>query len=118
MTNGINNVSGYGNYGLGGYMPQKKEETANENPTPVVANNQETQVDPAKVMDFLAANNYFIAPMETTAVPEADEATRANVENYMENFEMIMGVIIEEFGEELAPYVMDVAMDYLMDLAA
>mgnify|MGYP003307800736 CR=1 FL=1 len=31
---------------------------------------------------------------------------------------MIYGVIVEEFGPELAPDVMDVAMDYLMGLAA
>ena len=31
---------------------------------------------------------------------------------------MIYGVIVEEFGEELAPYVMDIAMDYIMGMAA
>ena len=36
----------------------------------------------------------------------------------MENFEMIYGVIVEEFGEELAPMVMDMTMDHLMGVAA
>ena len=120
MTNGINNVSGFGNYGVGGYIPNRigKETNNNEAQQVAVQNQAETQVDPSKVMEFLSANNYFVAPVETAGVANVDEATRGRVESYMENFEMIYGVIVEEFGEELAPMVMDMAMDHLMGMAA
>lgn len=121
MTDGIGRIFGGNNYGVGGYVPQRKEEDAPQNAAaqaPAQAS-AETQVDPSKVMDFLAANNFFVAPVETTpVVGNVDDATRARVEGYMENFELIYGVIVEEFGEELAPDVMDMAMDYLMGMAA
>ena len=120
MTDGIGRIFGGNSYGVGGYAPQRKEDEAPQNAaaqTPA-QNYEETQVDPTKVMDFLAANNFFVAPVETKGAGEVDEATRTRVEGYMENFEMIYGVIVEEFGEELAPYVMDIAMDYLMGMAA
>ena len=118
MTDGIGRIFGGNNYGVGGYLPQRKEESNYEVAQAPAQNYEETQVDPSKVMDFLAANNFFVAPVETKAPGEVDEATRARVEGYMENFEMIYGVIVEEFGEELAPDVMDMAMDYLMGMAA
>ena len=69
-------------------------------------------------MDFMAANNFFVAPVETAPAGEVDAATQERIAGYMENFEMIYGVIVEEFGEELAPEVMDFCMDYLMQVAA
>ncbi len=119
MTDGIGRIFGGNNYGVGGYVPQRKEDaTQNTVPQAPVNNAEETQVDPSKVMDFLASNNFFVASVDTKEVPEVDEAMRGRVEGYMENFEMIYGVIVEEFGEELAPTVMDIAMDYLMGMAA
>ncbi len=120
MTDGIGRIFGGNNYGVGGYVPRRNEEEAPQNNSQApVQNYEETQVDPSKVMDFLAANNFFMAPVEANPTTgEVDEATRTRVEGYMENFEMIYGVIVEEFGEELAPYVMDIAMDYLMGMAA
>ena len=119
MTNSVNGIGGnsysWGNYGS---QPQGEDVSNNSTPQPPVNNYEETQVDPAKVMDFLAANNFFVAPVETKGAGEVDDATRTRVEGYMENFEMIYGVIVEEFGEELAPAVMDFAMDYLMGMAA
>ena len=119
MTDGIGRIGG-SNYGYAGYgLPRHGEETP-KNPTaePTVNNYEDTQVDPSKVMDFLAANNFFVAPVETAVTGEVDAATQDRIAGYMENFEMIYGVIVQEFGEELAPAVMDVAMDYLMGLAA
>ena len=115
--NNIGGINGYGNYGLGGYVPRRggndgPEENAAENVG--VNNAADTQVDPAKVMDFLTANNYFVAPANTKSANAVDAATQARVEDYMANFEMIYGIVVEEFGEELAPDVMDVAMDHLM----
>ena len=119
MTDGIGRIGG-SNYGYAGYgLPRQSEETPKEVVAEHVVNNyEETQVDPSKVMDFLAANNYFVAPVETKPVGEVDAATQERIEGYMENFEMIYGVIAKEFGEELAPTVMDFVMDYLMDMAA
>ena len=119
MTDGIGRIFGGNNYGVGGYVPQRKEEAGADVANTPAQNFEETQVDPSKVMDFLAANNFFMAPVEAKPVTgNVDDATRTRVEGYMENFEMIYGVIVEEFGEKLAPDVMDIAMDYLMGLAA
>ena len=120
MTDGIGRIFGGNSYGVGGYVPQRKEEETSQNAAAKAPaqNYEETQVDPSKVMDFLSANNFFVAPVETKPVGDVDDATQARVEGYMENFEMIYGVIVEEFGEELAPDVMDVAMDYLMGMVA
>ena len=119
MTDGIGRIGG-SNYGYAGYGLPSQGEEAPKNPAAetVVNNYEETQVDPTKVMDFLAANNYFIGPVETKPVGEVDEATQERIAGYMENFELIYGVIVQEFGEELAPDVMNIAMDYLMGLAA
>ncbi len=120
MTDGIGRLSGYGNYGVGGYMPQRREDVSKEaNPQEqaLVNNYEETQVDPSKVMDFLASNNFFVAaPQAAAEVGEVDAATQDRVAGYMEQFEMIYGVVQEEFGEELAPAVMDVVMDKLMGM--
>ena len=114
----INRIFGNNNYGFG-FGAKKQEEPKEAEVKEAVKDYKETQVDPSRVMDFLAANNFFVAPVESKSVAgEVDAATRARVEGYMENFEMIYGVIVEEFGEELAPDVMDMAMDYLMGMAA
>ena len=121
MTDGIGRIFGGNSYGVGGYVPQQKggEVAENNVAQPQAQNYEETQVDPSKVMDFLAANNFFVAPTkEAASTGEVDAATQERIAGYMENFEMIYGVIVEEFGEELAPDVMDIAMDYLMGMAA
>ena len=119
MTDGIGRLSGYGNYGVGGYMPQKRGDVSKEaNPQEqgFVNNYDETQVDPSKVMDFLASNNFFVASPSVGSAEGLDAATQDRVAGYMEQFEMIYGVVQEEFGEELAPAVMDVVMDKLMGM--
>ena len=118
MTDGIGRIFGGNSYGVGSYVPQRNEESKKEVPQAPVQNYEETQVDPAKVMDFLAANNYFVAPAETKATGEVDLSTQERVVGYMEKFEIIYGVIAQEFGEELAPAVMDLVMDRLMGMAA
>lgn len=120
MTDGIGRLSGYGNYGVGGYVPQRRGDVSKEaNPqdSALVNNHEETQMDPSKVMEFLASNNFFVAaPAAGAEVGEVDDATQDRVAGYMEQFEMIYGVVQEEFGEELAPAVMDVVMDKLMGM--
>ena len=126
MTDGIGRLSGYG-YGIGGFMPRNnKEDVAkNDQQQAPVADNKpaETQVDPSKVMAFLANNNYFVAPQTTKEAADVDgagavdAATQDRVAGYMERFEMIYGIVQEEFGEELAPAVMDIVMDRLMGMA-
>ena len=119
MTDGIGRIGG-SNYGWVGFGPQKQgDDVSNEpNNAAPAPNYDETQVDPNKIMEFMANNNFFIAPAEATPVGDVDAATQERIAGYMENFEVIYGVIAEEFGEELAPMVMDFVMDYLMDMAA
>ena len=118
MTDGIGRIGG-SNYGYVGFGPQKKgNETAEYTAAQPQVTNNETQVDPAKVMDFMAANNFFVAPTETKGVGDVDVVTQERIQGYMENFEFIYGLIAEEFGEELATAVMDICMDYLMGMAA
>lgn len=123
MANNIGGINGYGNYGVGGYVPQRRggdeAAQAQAQEQPVVNNFEETQVDPSKVMDFLANNNFFVAqtnaPAHVTGV-ETDPTVADRVAGYMENFETIYAVIEEEFGAELAPTVMDMVMDRLMGM--
>ena len=120
MADGIGRI-GNSNYGYVGFGPQKRDDETSSQNKPAEApavNYEETQVDPSKVMEFMANNNFFVAPVETHKVGEVDEATENRIAGYMENFETIYGVIVEEFGEELAPFVMDVVMDNLMGMAA
>ena len=121
MADGISRLSGYGNYGVGGYVPQRRNEMQKEGKVQdgqVPAHNyEETQVEPSKVMDFLSSNNFFIATPKATDVEGVDTATQDRDAGYMEQFEMIYGVVQEEFGEELAPSVMDVVMDKLMGMS-
>ena len=119
MTNGINGIGG-NPYSWGSYasQPQGEDVSNNPNPQPPANNYEETQVDPSKIMDFMAANNIFVTPAETTKVGEVDVATQERVANYMENFEIYYGMIAEEFGEENAPMVMDFVMDKLIGMAA
>ena len=120
MTDGIGRLSGYGNYGVGGYVPQRRHDVSQDGKAQEQTstnNYEETQVDPSKVMEFLASNNYFVAPASASEVGEVDAATQDRVAGYMEQFEMIYGIVQEEFGEELAPSVMDVVMDRLIGMA-
>jgi len=119
MTNGVNGVNGgYGNsynFGLGA---RREEEAPQNKPAEVPVNNyEETQVDPNKVMEFLAKNDYFVTPAKVNGA-QVDAATEDRVAGYMEKFEMIYGIVVDEFGEDLAPDVMDAVMDRLMGLAA
>ena len=119
MTDGIGRIFGGNSYGVGGYVPHRNGDATKDADVPAsVFKPEETQVDPSKVMDFLASNNFFVAPVDDAAVGEVDDATKERIGGYMENFEMIYGVIVEEFGEELAPTVMDLVMDHFMSVAA
>jgi len=125
MADGIHGI-GYGNTsGIGGgYVPQRKGDDVDaqeQNQAHQQFNYEETQVDPSKVMDFLATNNYFM-PVQVEAKPAAEVGTvGADVEEriagYMERFEEIYAIVEQEFGVELAPLVMDLVMDKLMGMA-
>ena len=118
MTDGIGRLSGYGNYGVGPYVPQRRngdvQKEGQQQEQTLANNHAETQVDPSKVMDFLASNNLVV---DVNGAENVDAATQERVAGYMEQFEMIYGIVQEEFGEELAPAVMDVVMDKLMGMA-
>lgn len=119
MVESVNN-SGYSyssninSYGARGNQNENTKDTENKNVPPKDYN--ETQVDPSKVMDFLANNNFFIAAPQTTEVGEVDAATQDRIAGYMEQFEMIYGIVQEEFGEEYADRVMNLVMNKLMGM--
>ena len=123
MTDGIGRIFGGNSYGVGGYVPQRKDESADaqvQKQAQPQNNFEETQVDPNKVMDFLAQNNYFM-PVNVEAKPAAeagkvDAETEERIAGYMERFEEIYSVVEQEFGIELAPAVMDLVMDKLMGM--
>ena len=117
---GYGNTSGVG----GGYIPHRKteeNETKSENQAQQQPNYEETQVDPNKVMDFLANNNFFIPAVADVApaqeVNGVDAETEDRIAGYMERFEQIFSIVEDEFGSELAPGVMDLVMDKLMGMA-
>lgn len=124
MTDGIGRIFGGSNYGVGGYVPQRKNEESVEakanGQAQAQQNNEKTQVDPQKVMDFLDKYNYFIPNVtevqSTGDVNSIDDETKERIAGYMEQFEMIYGIVEQEFGPELAPTVMDMVMDRLMGL--
>ena len=115
MTSGVNGIGGNSVYGNGGYLPQRQE-TKTETEEQVVVNNYEdTQIDPDKVMEFMNQYVYSINPeTKVDSVPELDEETQQRIASFMEQFEFFYGIICQEFGEELAPMVMDMVMDNLM----
>ncbi len=125
MADGIHGI-GYGNTsGVGGgYIPQRKGnevDAKEQNQAQAQPNYEETQVDPNKVMDFLAQNNYFM-PVQVEAQPAGevgavDAETEERIAGYMERFEEIYAIVEQEFGAELAPAVMDLVMDKLMGMA-
>ena len=118
MTDGIGRIFGGNSYGVGGYVPQRREEDVPQNApaqAPVV-DYEEMQIDPNKVMDFMASNNLFVRESGVTTPAELDPECRERVANSMERFELIYGLVVEEFGEELAPAVMDLVMDKLMGM--
>ena len=123
MADGISRIMGGSSYGVGGYVPQRNEEKvdSHEQQAQAQPNYEETQVDPNKVMDFLANNNYFMpVGVETKSVSEVgkvDAETEERIAGYMERFEEIYSVVETEFGAELAPAVMDLVMDKLMGMA-
>ena len=122
MTDGIGRIFGGSSYGVGGYVPQNnnnKVDEEDQQQAQAQPNYEETQVDPNKVMDFLASNNFFVAQTNAPAHVEGvetDPTVADRVAGYMENFEVIYAVIEEEFGAELAPAVMDMVMDRLMGM--
>ena len=124
MTDGISRIGQGNTSGVGGGFYSQAKDNTPEDPTPkepVLNNYEETQVDPAKVMDFLAKNNYFVNMVKTSTNVEPivnDPALLERIGGYVESYEYIMSIIENEFGAELAPMVMDMVMDRLMGMAA
>ena len=124
MANGINNVNGYG-YGSNvyGYGSNAKKEDSTGNAENKAQQNVQPEAKPQvnadDVMKFLENNNLFIAPAQTEGAEGTtgvDAATQARVEDAMAQFEVIYAIVVQEFGEEIAPAVMDMVMDRLIGL--
>lgn len=122
MVDGVNrtgyNFGGVNGYGAGGNRNENTNDADNQSPI-VPKDYTETQVDPAKVMDWMAANNNFANIINAPVQPEGivtDPTIEERIAGFMENYEYFMTIIEQEFGEELAPAVMDVVMDKLMGM--
>ena len=125
MTNNINNINGYGFgnnvYGYGANARKENAENAEQQAEAQVQPEAKPQVKADDVMKFLEANNFFVAPQvaqNAEGVGEVDPAMVGRIEDAMAQFEVIYAVIVEEFGEEIAPQVMDLVMDRFMGVDA
>lgn len=115
MTDGIGRIFGGNNYGVGGYVPQRHEEPKEEVQQPVVQ--PETKdVDPNKVMEFMNKYVYMVPETGAKETPELDSETQQRIAGFMEQFQFFYEIIVQEFGEEVAPTVMDLIMDKLMGM--
>ena len=117
MTDGIGKIGG-SPYGFGNFYSRQNTEDAQNKPAeqPVVQP-EAKEVDPNKVMEFLNANNLFVAPKSSTAPAELAPDVQDRVVNAMERFEEVYAVVVNEFGEKIAPEVMNLYMDMSMALA-
>lgn len=116
MTDGIGRIFGGNNYSVGGFVPQRKE-SQEEAVQQQAVQPQREEIDPSKVMEFLNANNIFVTPNTAATTPaELDPDAQGRVDSYMAQFELIYGIVENEFGKDLAPDVMDLVMDKLIGL--
>lgn len=115
MTDGIGRIFGGNSYGVSGYLPQRHEAKEEEVAQQQVAQPEAKPVDEETVMRFLEANNLRIVPKTVTPV-ELDPEAEERIAGYMEKFEELYGLIEQEFGEELAPAVVDLVMDRIMGM--
>lgn len=121
MANNISGIGGYGyiggNYGYGAGKANVNPEE-NQNGEVLNAQNQQANVDPSDVLNFLATTSISI--QQPTVVPADDAATAERVDGYIQNFEMIHSVIAQEFGAKVAEQLMndDAFVEALMDLFA
>ena len=116
MTDGIGRIFGGNSYGVGGYVPQRREAKEEvEQQQQAIAQPEAKPVDEEVVMRFLEANNLRVVP-KTAAPVQLDPEAEERIAGYMEKFEELYGVIEQEFGPELAPAVMDLVMDRLMGM--
>lgn len=116
MTDGIGRIGGnsynYGSY----YARQNAEESQNEAAEQPVVQPETKDVNPDEVMAFLNKYVYMVPETQTTEIPELDAETQQRIAGFMEQFEQFYAIIVQEFGEENAPMVMDLVMDKLMGL--
>ena len=123
MTNNIGGISGYG-YGIGNFYTGNNnrgnniEPPVDENPGSTEQANNNVNVDPNEVLNFLASSSITInnAPKVTAG---NDGAVADRVDGYVQNFEMIFSIIAQEFGNKVAEQLMndDDFIDALMNAA-
>ena len=105
MTNGIGRIFGGNNYGVGGYVPQRNEQTE-EKPAQAPVAPKEQPVDPDRIMDLLSAN--ALTPVKAEPKPvELSPEVAARAAASMADFERFYSIAAEEVGEDLASIVTD-----------
>ena len=116
MTDGIGRIFGGNSYGVGGYVPQRHEAKEEEVAQQQSVQPESKEVDPNKVMDFLNKYVYMVPETSNSEIPELDAETQQRIAGFMEQFEFFYGIIVQEFGEDLAPMVMDMVMNKLIGM--
>lgn len=119
MTGGVNGIGGnpysYGNYGYNNNQANESQENTQETTVNVP---EQKEVNPNAVMEFMNRYVYMAPEVQTAGNGEVDDATRQRIEGFMEQFQVVYGIVEQEFGPELAPTVMDMIMDRLMGMIA
>ena len=115
MAGEIHNIGqSYGGYGNFYSRQEKAEQHVEEQVQLPVENREEKLVDADEVMRFMENNNLTITPKTTTEPVKLSADVENRVFEAMERFQEIYPVVVQEFGDFLAPRVMNIIMDKLM----
>ncbi len=112
MTDGIGRIFGGNSYGVGGYVPQRKEKEEVSQEAQPTLQRETVDVAPEDVLRFLGAKAEVV-PQKQVGKELAPEVV-SRVAASMEKFNTYMTLIEQEFGKELAPEIFNLAMDNLM----
>ena len=124
MTNNIGRIAGGGSGSINFYGNPPKNHSNEVNPEDIqsTVTPEVTEVDPEEVMAFMARNNNFapIISKNSTEVDlnNIDAETKERVAECMPVFLEIYQIVSDEFGERLAPSVMELVMNKLFNLPA
>ena len=113
MADGIGRIFGGNNYGVGGYIPQRKNEENVNNQNNAQAQNQPEykQVDEQQLWNFMANNSTFSPFVKVDSVSGEykfdEDGIRERMEEFMPRYLEYCDIIENEFGPELTPTLVD-----------
>ena len=109
MTDGIGRIFGGNSYGVGGYVPHRKEQEVKEDVQPATTQQSYKEVNPDDVLAFLAGGTSYVSQKGATKEVQPEVANR--VQDSIAKFETIAKVVEEEFGSDAVPIVMELMME-------